>query len=194
MWIRFLPISFFGLKMFRLACKYLSFVRKTSNCVFSGFFLLTQLQDVTTCSLASFQTFSKLGSAWFHTFWGQPHTFWGWYHDKQTRPVAGGGQSWDSPNNVLSLNQMWLFFLTNVHLRKVVSFYYLPLHRCGPGFHTSDNLQSTRLAKLNGLWNGRSAWLYTIFTAHLCTWNSQIPNSGWDFSGRLNVKKSLQYL
>ena len=37
---------------------------------------------------------------------------------------------------------------------------------CGPGFRT-DNLQSTRLAKLNGLWNGRSAWLYTIFTAHL---------------------------
>lgn len=39
----------------------------------------------------------------------------------------------------------------------------LLLTKVNPGWRT-DNLQSTRLAKLNGLWNGRSAGLCTIFT------------------------------
>ena len=35
---------------------------------------------------------------------------------------------------------------------------------------------------------------YIQFLPTISTWNSQIPNSSWDFSGRLNVKKSPQYL
>ena len=168
MWISFLPGLFLcnwgQLKMLWLLCKYLSALCKAKFETQSFFSLCCVM-------LLCFQ-------------WDLEHSVFILWQEKDK--LMGHYELWPS------------FWASYIHRKVIFTFqYFLRVKRSSWQKWT----QVAALTTYNRLGSQSSMVCemvvppgYIQFLPPISTWNSQIPNSGWDFSGRLNVKKSLQYL